>query len=231
MDVKSLKEIKARNSWSQTDKNGNGCIAQWLWMAKTLQKINLHEVISGIFPSKFQQSHYFRFRLLLYCIILEMCQTVVGIKYDPSSSRIFLDLIFRREFFKVSLVIFTNFFDLIFGGNLTLCPTMQRAPMSPLAWRSKAHKQNNPFSIRRWKDCPSRSPSFNTLNEEHGTYGGGWGEIDESNLSIQLQHCNYTVVVVVAQTTTAHCKFYRFFCSFSVSLRLDSWGWNKIVKW
>ena len=37
--------------------------------------------------------------------------------------------------------------------------------------------------------------SFNTLNEEHGTYGGGWGEIDESNLSIQLQHCNYTVVV------------------------------------
>ena len=168
---------------------------------------------------------------MLYCIILEMCQTVVGIKYDPSSSRIFLDLIFRREFFKVSLVIFTNFFDLIFGGNLTLCPTMQRAPMSPLAWRSKAHKQNNPFSIRRWKDCPSRSPSFNTLNEEHGTYGGGWGEIDESNLSIQLQHCNYTVVVVVAQTTTAHCKFYRFFCSFSVSLRLDSWGWNKIDKW
>ena len=40
--------------------------------------------------------------------------------------------------------------------------------------------------------------SFNTLNEEHGTYGGGWGEIDESNLSIQLQHCNYTVVVHTA---------------------------------
>ena len=143
----------------------------------------------------------------------------------------FFESNFCRGFYKVSLVSFTNFLDLIFGWNLTLGPTMQHAPLSALAWRSKAHKQNNPFSIRRWKDCPSRSPSFNTLNEEHGTYGGGWGEIDESNLSIQLQHCNYTVVVVVAQTTTAHCKFYRFFCSFSVSLRLDSWGWNKIDKW
>ena len=143
---------------------------------------------------------------------------------------------FWREFYKVWSVIFTNFWDLIFGGNFTKChssfsrifwiksfgwnltlgPTVQRAPLSPLAWRSKAHKQNNPFSIRRWKDCPSRSPSFNTLNEEHGTYGGGWGEIDESNLSIQLQHCNYTVVVVVAQTTTAHCKFTDFSFVFSV---------------
>ena len=143
----------------------------------------------------------------------------------------FLNLIFVGDFTKYHWSVSRIFLDLIFGWNLTLGPTMQQAPLSALAWRSKAHKQNNPFSIRRWKDCPSRSPSFNTLNEEHGTYGGGWGEIDESNLSIQLQHCNYTVVVVVAQTTTAHCKFYRFFCSFSVSLRLDSWGWNKIDKW
>ena len=122
----------------------------------------------------------------------------------------FLGSNFCRECYKVSFVIFTNFLDQIFWLEFDI------RPLSALTWRSKAHKQNNPFSIRRWKDCPSRSPSFNTLNEEHGTYGGGWGEIDESNLSIQLQHCNYTVVVVVAQTTTAHYKFTDFSFVFSV---------------
>ena len=47
------------------------------------------KVFSGIFSSKFQQSHYVRFQSLLYRFILENCQTVVGISIHKSFGSIF----------------------------------------------------------------------------------------------------------------------------------------------
>ena len=62
--------------------------SQRLQIAKTRQKISSLDVISRVFPSKFQQIYiYFRFRRVSF--ILKICQTVADLKYGLSISRIF----------------------------------------------------------------------------------------------------------------------------------------------
>ena len=78
--------------------------AQWSQIAKPRHKISSIDVISRVFPSKFQQIHiYFHFRGIRFT--LRNCQTVAGII--------------------VRSVNFTIFKNLIFGGFLTFGPTVQ----------------------------------------------------------------------------------------------------------
>ena len=64
-----------------------GSYAQWFLMAKIRHKISSFDVISRVFPSKFQQIYnYFRFRgMSFYTQNLSNC---CKCKYDPSISRI-----------------------------------------------------------------------------------------------------------------------------------------------
>ena len=63
-------------------------VAQWFQILKTSHKISSFDVISRVFPSKFQQI-YIYFHIWRMGSLLKVCQTVTGISMVLSISRIF----------------------------------------------------------------------------------------------------------------------------------------------